>query len=149
ENVAPLVLEGLELQRLSALAWGTPGVIVEQLLRASKAPLYAANCRFAMSRDGDRQHGLECVKVIDSPACELRNCLLLQPDRDFFVATTPLRNAHMVIENCLIMAEGTVGLNYYNTPDGLPTNVRIALRRNTAAVVRHVLTLNLFQKPPV
>jgi hypothetical protein len=55
----------------------------------------------------------------------------------------------MVIENCLIMAGGTVGLNYYNTPHGPPTNVRIALRCNTAAAVRHVLTLNLFQKPPV
>src|SRR5262249_43844620 len=149
ENVAPLVLEGLDLQRLSALAWGTPGVIVEQLLRASKAPLYAANCRFAMSRDGERQHGLECVKVIDSPACELRNCLLLQPDRGFLVATAPPPDAQMVVENCLIVAGSAVGLNYYNVPDRPPTNVRIALRRNTAAVIRHVLTLNLFQKPPV
>jgi hypothetical protein len=149
ENAALLVVEGLELQRLNAPAWGTPGVIVEQLLRTRKAPLYAANCRFAMSRDGDRQHGLECVKVMDSPGCELRNCLLLQPGRDFLVATAPPPDAQMVVENCLIMAGGTFGLNYYNNLDRPPKNVRIALKHNTAAVVRHVLTLNLFQKPPV
>jgi hypothetical protein len=146
ETVAPLVLEGLELQRLNARAW-TPGAPTEYILLTSMAPLHAANCRFVMSRDGFRQYPLNCVKAIGSPACELRNCLLLQQDGSLLGVWHPPPDGQVVVENCLIKGGSILGLNYYNAPE--LKNVRIALRRNTATVVQSIraLELHLNQQP--
>jgi serine/threonine protein kinase len=129
ENKAPLVLEGLELQVVNARSWvsETP---TERILLTSGAPLYAANCRFIVTRKGSEQHALTCVQLLDCPACELRNCLLLQKEEGAVllgVASAPPK-ARMGVENCL--TKGGVGIAVaYDAAD--PREARLVLKRNT------------------
>jgi hypothetical protein len=112
QTSAPLVLEGLELQRVGqkepkgfeeslVLAWGSPS-------------LHIANCRF-------REHlDLPCVRS-NAPNCVLRNCEFLSLDRGA-VALDPMR---CVIDNCLVVGRGLLALVVEVRPEQPDASVQI------------------------
>jgi formylglycine-generating enzyme required for sulfatase activity len=141
ENTAPLVLEGLDLRIVNTRSWA-PDAPMERIILA-EAPLQVANCRFTITRGGDEQHGLTCVQLEKCPACELRNCLLLQQERGAVllgVAPSP-RKGHIHVENCLLVKGGPgVALAY-------PTlGTWVVLKHNTI-VSTLPLVLHLHSRP--
>ena len=123
ETDAPLVLEGLTLERLQPWGGGVGHPERNALLLAWKAPLHAANCRFLTRTP--------CVGIwaIESAVCELRNCTFGGLDLHAAVDWTSPPGGSLALENCLLLA-GPHGLVIHQkTADVKGCSVR--LRHNT------------------
>jgi hypothetical protein len=98
---APLILEGLEIQRIGhePLKMGDWCVIVY----SHSGPLYAANCRFVGARIAD-------LISSESALCELRNCEFLCRNMWAIVWDSP-PDARLVITNCLLTSHILIGNN--------------------------------------
>lgn len=121
---APLVLEGLEFQRLvgepSKEGEPWPGLIVTQ-----GSPLYVANCLF---RSNCVSPGRVDLITGDSPVCYVRNCALLCPaDVSIGVNFPPCRS--LTIENCVHLGRFVLSCGFGDDPRDEPVVVR--LMRNT------------------
>src|SRR5439155_20960501 len=131
---APLVLEGLDLQRVFQ---DPPKAGTWRVIIYSFAPLYAANCRFVSTQIHN------CISAV-SPVCELRNCEFLGPDGTTLIWSARQSGARLVIANCLNCA-GHIQMGYS------PDTRDIQLARNTfvttGASLR--LTLDLEDRPRI
>jgi serine/threonine protein kinase len=114
---APLVLEGLELQRLGQKApQGHEDALVFSLGGSS---LHVANCRF-------REH-LAIPSIVATPSCMVRNCEFLNPHQFALVA----RGKHCDIDNCLVAGQALQVENGVGPDrDGIRS---VRLTRNTLA----------------
>jgi hypothetical protein len=123
---APLVLEGLELQRMFQ---DPPNDGTWRVLVYSFAPLYAANCRFVSTQINN------CISAV-TPICELRNCEFLGRDGSTLIWSARTLSARLVIDNCVNSA-GPIIMGY-------DTDTRdIQLTRNTLVTAHASLRLTL------
>jgi hypothetical protein len=109
---APLVLEGLELQRVGQK---TPKGDEESLVITWGSPsLHIANCRF-------REHlTLPCVRS-NAPNCVVRNCEFLSPER----GAVSLDPEQCVIDNCLVAGSSLLDLVVEMRPEQADALVQI------------------------
>jgi serine/threonine protein kinase len=140
---APLVLEGLDLQRVGGRRWESGSPTYLEVLYSSYAPLHAVNCRFILDRQGGPQHGLHCINTRGSPWCEVRNCQFFHRDGSFLALTQLRPGTRCVVSNCLIACGYGVLLNYRDTAR---EDVSIELTGNTF-VGYSPLSLNLLEQP--
>jgi WD40 repeat protein len=133
---APLVLEGLDLQRA-----GQPGEgHYATLLHSRQAPLRAANCRFLLNHAG----GGSCVLAEKSPACLLRNCeFITRTSTPCAVDCVCVPQGQFLMDNCLHLGGDTVAAHYRDLD---PKEFSFRLARNTL-VGEAFFRLNLDQPP--
>jgi hypothetical protein len=142
-NTAPLVLEGLHLELANGRPWA-PELREERIVIANGAPLYAANCRFVISRQGKEQHGLTAVRAIEPPVCVLRNCLFLQAEGVLLGMGEPPRGGRVLVENCLVRGAYGIALG---SSGSASADAHVTLAHNTI-IGRVPLVLHLYHKPP-
>jgi serine/threonine protein kinase len=130
---APLVLEGLELQRVGqkvpqgdgyaiVLAWGSPS-------------LHIVNCRF-------REHlMLPCVRS-NAPICVLRNCEFLSP----LHRAANLAGKQCIIDNSLAAGWGMLQLAFDVQPNQPDISVQIS--RSSLRTSEHALLVQLYLVQP-
>jgi hypothetical protein len=123
---APLVLEGLEFQRVFR---DPPKDGTWQVIIHSYAPLYVANCRFVSTQIHN------CISAV-SPVCELRNCEILGPDGSALIWSARQSGARLVIANCLNCA-GQIVMGYD------PDTRDIHLTGNTSVTIHGSLRLTV------
>jgi hypothetical protein len=107
---APLVLEGLELQRLgqTGVFWPPPSLLVDV------APLRVANCRFRVG-GVDWQY---CVFAPHDPAV-FRNCEFICPGSSAVLGSQFTdRGWQLAMENCLHVGMAVQFVFYYGPPPG-------------------------------
>jgi hypothetical protein len=140
---APLVLEGLDLQRVGGRSWESGSPTYLEVLYSLYAPLHAVNCRFALDRQGGPQHGLHCINTRGSPWCEVRNCQFVHRDGSFLALAQLRSGTRCVVSNCLVACGYGVLLNFRDTAR---EDLSIELTGNTF-VGYSPLSLNLFEQP--
>lgn len=113
ETDAPLVLEGLDLWRVSKKE------VQQYVVKLVKASLYAVNCRFVLKPK------MDCVHANDSSACVFLNCVF--NGGHAFSWHAP-EGGRLVMENCLQTGRSGVHV-HFDKPD--LKRVQIGLRRNT------------------
>jgi hypothetical protein len=116
---APLVLEGLELQRESPPK--TPAN-VQHFVLSGKASLHVANCRFVVPR-------LTCIWVVDSPHCVVRNCEFLGIDAVALGGRHPPAGGSWILDNC-VSATGSTLYYFYQHRDLRDASIQFT--RNSA-----------------
>jgi serine/threonine protein kinase len=129
EKDAPLVLEGLTLQRLPPWQGGRGHPERNALLLAWKVPIRVANCRFLTKAP--------CVGIwaSESPVCDLRNCEFGGPDLHAAVDWTSPPGGILSLENCLLLA-GPHGLVIHQkSADGKGRSVRLTHNTLSAYVL--------------
>jgi serine/threonine-protein kinase len=130
---APLVLEGLDLQRLDQ-----GEKLIRAILLSWQAPLYVANCRFLMKPP------CQGVLLMESPRCEVRNCQFLDPGNLNAVDWQCAASGQLVLDNNLVAGADAAGLLFHNLH---PDPVSVRLTRNTFAVGK-ATALCLHRVPP-
>lgn len=113
---SPLVLEGLELQRVTPTPWAR-GMPHRRVVEA-KAPLHAANCRFVL------KPGESCVEMTGADFCELRNCEFLT-SHGHGVGWTGPAGSQIIMENCVHTGIAALWMNQ-NTLQVQGVSVRLA-----------------------
>jgi serine/threonine protein kinase len=123
ETSAPLVLEGLELQRVGQKPrkkyLRTPNIVI-----SDGAPFWVANCRFIMTPLPNAS--LWCLYGVYSQTCVVRNCEFISQGLGFYW-NMPWRG-QCSIENCLHLGVNLVG---GDTCTREVEKVSINLARNT------------------
>src|SRR5262249_111256 len=116
ETYGPLILEGLEFQQLDQVK------ISQTLLRAWKAPLYIANCRFR-TQYGDNVIGTE------SQVCEIRNCeFYCHQGCGVCLATALAAGQRFIIDNC-VTTEGMFSCDFGTLE--MKESAAVQVRRST------------------
>jgi len=133
---APLVLEGLELQRVGEVSWS--GKPPPRTVSCRGAALRVANCRFLLRTDGAGLAAEEC------PACEVLNCEFVDTGRSLGQVTVGLpTSGRLRMENCV--AAGQTALALWHIPrDTNDFSVRLA---HNSLAVREPLLLLLNRQP--
>jgi hypothetical protein len=108
---APLVLEGLELQRMASPQEKGWTVIVY-----AYHALYAANCRFVGTQ-------IQNLVSCDSPHCEFRNCEFLCPDSTAVVWENAQPGPRLGITNCL--HTGPIVVGNQSPDDWKPASIQL------------------------
>jgi WD40 repeat protein len=115
---SPLVLEGLELRRISSKSWDD--CREDRIVWCENAPFSAANCRFFI------KPGLVCVVGQYAPAGRLVNCELLGARASGFDWKCP-KQGSLVVENCSLLTATGVGLHARD----YCRDITVRLTRNT------------------
>jgi hypothetical protein len=132
---ASLVLEGMELHRVSQKPW-QPGIPLRCTVWSMKAPLRIANCLFY------QRGGTVCVYSDKGAAsCEVRNCAFLTTDGA--VTWWPTSSGQLILENCLHPGYHALVIPYR----GPMKDISVKLKRNTF-VTESLLLLSLVNAGP-
>jgi Protein kinase domain len=140
ETNAPLVLEGLELQRSGQKTW-EPGQPEPGLVVSLGESLYVSNCRFRIDPPG--AGGQICI-YSHSSVCVLRNCEFLSP-LGHAVSGPSDRIRLCIMDNCLGIGEHGLGISYWFSPE--QADRLIQLTRNTLVNARTSIDLGLCTGP--
>jgi serine/threonine protein kinase/endonuclease YncB( thermonuclease family) len=136
ETLAPLIVEGLELQRVPQ----APNEHKGKAIILARAPLYVANCRFLATRPW----GLPVINY--GPICELRNCEIIGGGGLGGVSWYYSPHARLNLDNCCGCFSTPVTLHYLLQGRGVDYTQACAIRmtRNTFVAQQQIFMIGVY-----